>query len=134
MSARTAVFRYAELEWDRPRETAAPGTAPPAELVAEAERTGARRKKVVRGERGFFMNRSVLPAGFAIPTHAHDHDELMVVLAGGCEVDDGERVERLVADDTIVIAGGTEYAITCGPEGMEFVTIRMGEATMEVAG
>jgi len=124
-----SVFAYSEIEWDRPLETAAPGTAPPAELVAKAERTGARRKKVVRGEAGFFMNRSVLPPGFQVPTHMHNHSELMIVLRGGCQFDD--EFAALGQDDSIVIHAGTRYGFTCGPEGMEFITIRTGEATVE---
>jgi quercetin dioxygenase-like cupin family protein len=124
-----SVFNYAEIEWDRPLETAAPGTAPPAELVAEAKRTGARRKKVVRGEAGFFMNRSVLPPGFHVPAHQHDHSELLIVLQGGCNFDDD--FAALGKDDSIVIHAGTRYGFTCGPEGMEFLTIRTGEATVE---
>ena len=42
------VFHDSEIDWDRPLETAEPGARPPESLVAEAERTGARRKKLVR--------------------------------------------------------------------------------------
>ena len=127
-----AVLRYAEIEWDRPLETARPGTAPPRELVAEARRSGARRKKVVRGEAGFYMNRSVLPPGFRVPPHSHDHSEMLVVLRGGCSFD-GD-LGTLGADDTIVIHAGTRYGFTCGSDGMEFLTIRTGEATTEIEG
>jgi quercetin dioxygenase-like cupin family protein len=123
-----AVLRYAEIEWDRPLQTAGRGTAPPRELVAEAKRTGARRKKVVRGEAGFFMNRSVLPPGFRVPAHSHDHSEMLVVLRGGCSFDEG--LAELGPDDTIVIHAHTHYGFTCGPDGMEFLTIRVGEATV----
>jgi quercetin dioxygenase-like cupin family protein len=124
-----SIFAYADIEWDRPLETAAPGKAPPAELVAEAERSGARRKKVVRGAGGFFMNRSVLPPGFRIPAHQHSHSELLIVLRGGCTLDDG--LARLGPDDSIVIHADTRYGFTCGPDGMEFITVRTGEATTE---
>jgi len=124
-----SVFDYADVEWDRPLETAAPGTAPPAELVAEAERSGARRKKVIRGEGGFYMNRSLLQPGFRVPAHQHDHGELMIVLHGGCKFDDG--FAELGPDDSIVIHADTRYGFTCGPDAMEFITIRTGEATVE---
>ena len=88
--AGAVVMRYAEIDWDRPLETAAPGAAPPEAMVREAERLGARRKRLARGEGGFFLNRSVLPAGYVIPPHSHDHAELLVVLSGGCSVEDGE--------------------------------------------
>ena len=124
-----SIFAYEQIEWDRPLETAAPGTAPPAELVAEAQRKGARRKKVVRGEGGFYMNRSLLPPGFRVPAHTHDHSELLIVLQGSCKFDDG--FAALGPNDSIVIHSGTRYGFTCGPDGMEFLTIRTGEATIE---
>jgi len=119
------VFHDSEIDWDRPLETAEPGTRPPEPLVAEAERTGARRKKLVRGECGFFMNRSVLPADFKVPAHEHDHAELLVVVRGGCSLADGV---VLGPDDAIVIHANTRYGFTCGPNGMEFLTIRTAEA------
>ncbi len=124
------LLHYREIEWDRPLETSEPGKAPPVELVEKAEKTGARRKKIVRGEAGFFMNRSVLPADFRVPPHVHDHSEMLVVLRGGCRFDGG--LGELGPDDTIVIHGNTRYGFTCGPEGMDFLTIRIGEASTVV--
>jgi len=124
------LLHYAEIAWDRPVPAAQPGAGPPKALIDEAVRTGARRKKVVCGEGGFFMNRSVLPAGFRVPPHQHDHNEMLVVLRGGCEFDDA--LGSLAADDTIVISKFTRYGFECGPDGMEFLTIRVGEASVEV--
>ncbi len=73
---------------------------------------------------------SVLPAGFRVPPHAHGHDELMIVLKGGCRFDDG--VADLGPDDSIVIRASYRYGFTCGPEGMEFLTIRTADAGMSV--
>ncbi len=126
MAGDPTVLIYREIEWDNPLQTAAPGTAPPRELVEQAKKTGARRKKLARGEGGFFMNRSVLPAGFRVPPHTHDHDELMVVLSGGCRFDD--QVADLGPDDSIVIRASYRYGFTCGAEGMEFLTIRTADA------
>jgi len=123
------LLRFAEIDWDRPRENA-PGARPPEALVREAERTGARRKRIARGEAGFYMNHSCMPAGFRVPPHAHDHDELIVVLRGGCRFDDG--LGELEPDDSIVIRAGTRYGFTCGSEGMDFLTIRTGEASVEL--
>lgn len=128
MSREPTVLIYDRIDWDDVRRTAPPGAAPPEALVARAKKSGARRKKLVRGEGGFFMNRSVLPAGFRVPPHHHDHDELMVVLKGGCAFDDD--LATLGADDSIVIHAGYRYGFTCGPEGMEFLTLRRGEASM----
>jgi len=126
------LFRYAEIDWDKPLETSSPGAAPPEELVREAERLGARRKRLARGEGGFFMNRSVLPPGYAIPPHSHDHSEMLVVLAGGCVVEGGaEAGTELRADDSIVIRANEHYGLRCGDDGMEFLTIRTGEASTD---
>ncbi len=128
MALDPTVLIYDEIEWDDVLKTAAPGKAPPRELVEQAKQTGARRRKLARGEGGFFLNRSVLPAGFRVPLHAHDHDELMIVLNGGCRFDD--EVADLATDDAIVIRANYRYGFTCGPEGMEFLTIRTEDAGM----
>lgn len=120
------VLIYKTIEWDNVQKTAKPGTAPPRELIEQAKKSGARRKKLAKGEGGFFMNRSVLPAGFRVPPHSHDHDELMVVIHGGCSFDDG--LAELAADDSIVIRASYRYGFTCGPDGMEFLTVRTAEA------
>ena len=130
MAGEPTVLIYDDIEWDDVLKTAAPGKAPPPALVAQAKKTGARRKKLARGEGGFFMNRSVLPTGFRVPPHTHDHDELMIVLRGGCRFDD--EVADLGPDDSIVIRANYRYGFTCGPEGMEFLTIRTADAGMTV--
>lgn len=124
------ILTWSALDWDKPLETSAPGTAPPKALVEQAEKVGARRKKIVRGEGGFHMNRSQLPAGYRVPPHHHNHDEMLVILAGGCVFDDD--FGEAGANDTVVIPAKNRYGFTCGPDGMEFLTIRLGEATTEL--
>lgn len=124
------IFTFKEIDFDNPLKTAAPGTAPPRELVEQARKVGARRKKIVTGEGGFFMNRSQMPAGYRVPTHHHNHGEMLIVLAGGCVFDNG--FGEANADDTIVIPARNRYGFTCGPDGMEFLTIRLGEASTEL--
>ena len=119
------VLIYDQIDWDDLMR-ARPAVAPPRELIEKARGSGARRKKIIKGEGGFFMNRSVLPAGFRVPPHHHTHDEILVILKGGCEFDDD--LATLGADDSIVIHANYRYGFTCGPEGMDFLTIRMGEA------
>ena len=131
MAEEPTVLIYDEIDWDDVGKSSPPATAPPRELVEQARKTGARRKKLAKGEGGFFMNRSVLPAGFRIPPHTHNHDELMIVLSGGCEFDDG--VGKLGPNDSIVIHARYRYGITCGPDGMEFITIRTGESATTLA-
>jgi len=127
------LFRYADIDWDDPLKSAAPSVRPPEELVREAQRSGARRKKLATGEGGFFLNRSVLPPGFEIPAHTHDHAELLIVLRGGCQVLGSSPVVILGADDAIVVDAHHEYGFLCGDEGMEFLTIRTGEASVDLS-
>ena len=127
MAEDPTVLIYDDIDWDNMLSPPV-GKAPPKALVEQAKKQGARRKKLARGEAGFFMNRSVLPAGFRVPPHTHDHDELMVVLHGGCQFDDG--LADLGVDDSIVIRANYRYGFTCGPEGIESLTIRTGEAAV----
>jgi quercetin dioxygenase-like cupin family protein len=127
MSQPPAVLVYDAIEWDDPLAARDARTRPPEELVARARELGARRKRIVRGEGGFYMNRSVLPPGWPMPVHEHDHDELLVVLRGSCTLDDGKT--HLRADDSLVIPAHTAYGFTCGPDGMEFLTIRRGDSS-----
>ena len=124
------VFRYDEVEWDDPLSSLEAGQRPPKEIVEKARKSGARRKKIVRGEGGFYMNRSSMPANFEVPPHTHDHGELIVVLAGSCRLDDG--ATDLGPGDSIVIEAQTRYGFTCGPEGLDFLTIRTGEARVSL--
>lgn len=115
-------LRFDDIPWADER---AGGTAP-ASLVEAAEQAGARRKRVATGQAGFYMNHSELPAGFTVPTHTHDHDELIVVLAGGCTMLGGG--PTLGPRDAMVLRAGHAYGFTCGPAGMTFLTIRTADA------
>ena len=79
-----AVFAYAQIAWDD-RMRAKSAASSPKELIEKAKSSGARRKRIMQGEGGFFMNRSVLPAGFRVPPHHHTHDEILVILKGSCQ-------------------------------------------------
>lgn len=126
------LFHWKELGWDDPLSSLDPSQRPPKELVEKARKGGAKRKKIVRGEGGFYMNRSVMAPGFRVPPHHHDHDELIVVVTGGCAFDGG--VGELGPGDSIVIHAHTTYGFTCGDEGMDFLTIRTGEARVSLTG
>jgi quercetin dioxygenase-like cupin family protein len=97
-----------------------------ADVVGEAQRAGARRKFLNRGDEGLYVQYSTMPAGFRIAPHSHSHGEVLYILRGGCTVEPSG--EQLGADDSAVIPGGHEYGFTCGPDGMEFLTIRPGDA------
>ena len=123
------IHRWEELPWDDPTSSLSPEQKANLELIAKAKASGTKRKKIVRGEAGFFMNRSVMATGFRVPVHSHDHDELLVVITGGCDFDG---VGALGPGDSITIHAGTEYGFTCGPDGMDFLTIRRGEASVDL--
>jgi quercetin dioxygenase-like cupin family protein len=121
-----SYFVLEDIEW--PDETRAP-TAP-RQLVEEAQRLGARRKFLARGEGGFFSQYSEFPAGYSVPRHSHDHDEMIVLLAGSCTMSDGQ---KLATHDSVVLRAGFEYGFTVGEHGMVFVTIRGGSSTVTLA-
>jgi quercetin dioxygenase-like cupin family protein len=112
-----SYFVLDDIEW--PDETREP-TAP-RELVEQAQRLGARRKFLARGEGGFFSQYSEFPAGYTVPMHSHDHDEMIVLLDGSCAMTDGR---TLGAHDSVVLHAGFEYGFTAGDDGMVFLTIR----------
>lgn len=125
-AGRPSFFLVEELPWpDESRGTA------PRELVQEARRKGARRKFLARGQGGFHSQYSDFPPGYTVPPHSHDHDEMIVVLEGGCTMLGGG--PTLKAHDSMVLLGGYEYGFTAGDDGMKFLTIRTGEAHTRLA-
>jgi quercetin dioxygenase-like cupin family protein len=113
---------FDRVEWV---DEAAFGRADPA-LAAAAAQAGARRKFFSRGEVGLYVQFSTMPAGYRVAPHSHSHGEVLFVLRGGCTVE--PTGEALGPDDSAVIPGGHEYGFTCGPDGMDFLTIRAGDA------
>jgi quercetin dioxygenase-like cupin family protein len=124
--AGAAFFRVDELPW--PDETK---SGAPRELVEEARRKGAKRKFLARGEAGFHSQYSVFPPGYTVPPHSHDHDEMIVILDGGCTMLGGG--PTLAAHDSMVLRAGHEYGFAAGDDGMTFLTIRMGAAGTRLA-
>ena len=125
---RPTIFEFDSIEWvDEHKE---PNQAP--KLIEAAQRSGARRKRLATGEGGFHQQFTTMPAGFEVPMHSHDHDELFIVLAGGCTFwpDGPSRSVSLTARDSVALAANHEYAFVCGPEGMDFYVIRQGEASV----
>jgi quercetin dioxygenase-like cupin family protein len=120
-----AFFLLDDIPWPE-----AQGNAPKA-LVEEARRLGAKRKFLATGEGGFHSQYSVFPPGYEVPRHSHDHDEMIVVLEGSCTMLDGG--PELQAHDTMVLRAGYEYGFTAGEQGMEFLTIRTGAASVRLA-
>src|SRR5207247_7374426 len=94
-----SFFLVDQLPW--PDE--ARGSAP-RELVEEARRKGARRKFLARGQGGFHSQYSDFSAGYTVPPHSHDHDEMIVVLAVSCTI--LGRVRSLKSYESRVLLGG----------------------------
>jgi quercetin dioxygenase-like cupin family protein len=123
----STFFLVDEVPW--PDESQA--STAPKELVEEAQRLGAKRKFLARGEGGFFSQYSVFPAGYTVPPHSHDHDEMIIVLEGSCTMLGGG--PTLHAHDSMVLRGGFEYGFSAGDDGMTFMTIRPGAASTALA-
>ena len=123
--AKPSIFQLDQVEWVDERREADPA---PAEMIAAAERSGARRKRLAQGEGGYFSQYTTMPAGFEVPLHSHSHDELFIVLSGGCRLStDGQEVD-LRARDSAALAAGHPYGFVVGKEGIEFMVVRPGDA------
>ena len=99
----------------------------PKALVEEAQRAGARRKYLARGEGGFYSQISWFPAGYTVPSHHHDHDELIMVLEGSLSVLGGG--PTLAALDSVALEAGHEYGFEAGENGVTFTTIRQAASS-----
>jgi quercetin dioxygenase-like cupin family protein len=97
-----------------------------AKVTEAAQKAGARRKFLNRGDEGLFVQYSTMPPGFRVAPHTHSHGEVLYILRGGCTVEPAGG--ELGPNDSAVIPGGHEYGFTCGPDGMEFLTIRAGDS------
>jgi quercetin dioxygenase-like cupin family protein len=99
-----------------------------AEVAGDASRSGALRKFMSRGEEGLYVQYSTLPADFHIAPHQHDHGEVLFVLKGSCTVEPTGQV--LVPNDSAVVPANHEYGLRAGADGMDFLTIRNGDAAV----
>ena len=124
-------FSFADIPWIDERSEPDPA---PETMIREAEQVGARRKQLARGEGGFHSQFTTMPAGFEVPPHSHDFDELFIVLAGGCTMGiGGSDAVELIARDSVAMAAGKEYGFTVGPDGIEFIVVRPGAARSSYA-
>ena len=120
-------FIVDERDW---ADDAAAGSIPAALLDEARQRGGGGRQFMAQGEAGFHSTWSVMPPGYAMAPHRHDHDEVMVVVGGGAVFADGQR--RVGRGDSVVIPAGTVHSFVCGPEGMELLTVARGPARTEL--
>ena len=81
--------------------------------------------RVRRGSDGGFYAQVVrIPPNFDAPVHSHNHSEIFMVLEGSC-VFDGQ---PMTAKDMTVVAANQPYGFVSGPEGLQFLIVRNGEA------
>jgi quercetin dioxygenase-like cupin family protein len=120
-------FKLSDVPWVEERKQENPA---PEAMIADAEEKGARRKKLATGQCGYFSQFSQMPPGYEVPSHSHDHDELFVILSGGCTFHSGDDLPfELRAQDSAALSAGRKYGFECGPDGMEFMVIRPGDAS-----
>lgn len=110
--------------------TVAPGASAEArEQAARAAEAGVRRKQVTEGEVGVYTHIVELPAGYEVPRHSHDHDEMIVVLDGSLTMVDGP---ELGPSDVALLKAGLAYGFTAGPDGLRFLNVRQGLSNIEM--
>ncbi len=81
-------------------------------------------------QQGPWIHANWLPGGLVAPPHSHSHDEIMYVLEGGFDMGD-----RKCGPGTVLfIEGGTEYGFTVWEQGVRFLNIRPGLATIRFDG
>jgi quercetin dioxygenase-like cupin family protein len=97
-----------------------------AKVASEARAKGALRKFMSRGEEGLYVQYSTMPPDFHITPHTHSHGEVLYILRGSCTVEPTGEV--LGANDSAVVPANQEYGLRVGADGMEFLTIRAGDA------
>lgn len=119
------------------KSEAAPWSSPrlPEGLSADqlARAGQVRRQGLSDGAGGFFASRVVMPAGLVTDPHHHDHSELIVIVAGSMDFDDGDRPVTLTEHDSAVIDAGQTYGFVVGGDGVEFLLIRTALATSRLA-
>lgn len=81
-------------------------------------------------ERGPWIHVNWLPGGLEAPPHHHSHDEVMYILEGGLSMGD-----RDCGPGTVVyIERDSEYGFRVWDEGVRFLNIRQGRATIHMHG
>ena len=108
------VFRFEDLPW-RSRET-------------DAVDDGLRGKLLAQGEGGFYVQHVEMSPGYEVSPHSHSENEVIIVLDGDCEF--GPERAPLRRFDSAVLHAGEVYGFSVGPQGMRFLIVRTGEATL----
>lgn len=120
MTSPIVARRFSELEWQegRPANVDGGGTD---------ERGVPRRAWLCHGEVGMHVQRVHMPPGNVVRPHSHNRDELMLVLEGSLELDG---FGSFGVGDAVVISANEPYGFVVGPDGLEFLIIRTGQANL----
>ncbi len=120
------IAKFEALEWTMPK------LPPDLSLELREQAAAVRRKGLAAGEGGFFASQVEMPPGQVTVPHSHDHSELMVILDGSMEFDDGTGPAELTRNDAATVTAGHVYGFTVGPHGVRFLLIRTGQAVSSV--
>jgi hypothetical protein len=112
------IFRSSEIPWE---------PVPAENGVPEDQARGVRHRWYARGEGGFYIHDLTFPAEHRVAPHSHDRDEVLLILEGGCTLGDGS---VLGAGDAVVLLANNTYGFTVGAEGMRFLNLRAGTASL----
>jgi len=81
-------------------------------------------------ERGPWVHVNWLPGGLVAPPHHHDQDEILFVLEGGLTLDG----RRCGPGTVVYLERRTRYGFTVWDEGVRFLNIRSGRASIHLRG
>ena len=112
------LARLDDLDWEEGR---------PANVAHADPTLRSRRAWLSRGHCGTFTQYVHMPPGNVVHSHSHSHDELMVVVKGGCHFDG---VSELGPGDAALITADSAYGFVVGAAGMDFLIVRTDEATL----
>jgi quercetin dioxygenase-like cupin family protein len=113
--------RFDEVGWESGRPANVEGGA-------SGDGDGAvRRKWLAQAALGLHAQYVQMPAGNVVRPHSHSRDELMMVVKGGCLFDE---TTELGPGDSALISADTPYGFVVGGQGMEFLIVRTGAATL----
>jgi hypothetical protein len=115
------LAKFDELNWD---DLDRDGRLPQGRLT-RAQRAGVHRKILAAGQCGFYVNHATMPPNFVVRNHRHGYDEVLALRRGSIILD-GPEPQVLGENDLVVIPSKQFYGFTVGPEGVEFLTIRLG--------
>src|SRR5262249_26523380 len=81
-------------------------------------------------ERGPWVHVNWLPGGLVAPPHQHDQDEVLFILERGLSM----RGRRCGPGTVVYLERATPYGFTVWDEGVRFLNVRPGRASIELGG